>query len=237
MNAAGTQASGAVICNQVVVDPLGANTPVGHSLLPSGAILLVVDTNQNALQPRMMSIDPVTLAATPFAQNGPYTGSAASNAVAWSSRRGEAVILDSFNDVLRGFSLGSSGTGAVITPSTPISTNGSSGETATLLEMAVDPCAGDFLAYGAGLGPNAPGKVPVLAGGGCPTPGASVSLAITSVRGGAAGVANAGSLFLPGAIPPNGALIGLDAYFQCAFNDPTAIRGATLTNGLKMEIR
>lgn len=272
LNATGTQASGPMVCTQFVVDAGGGNLPVGLSHGPGGSILLVVDTNQNALQPRMISINPATLAMSAFASNGPYTGSAATNAGTWSNARGQIVVLDTFSDVLRAFSAGGSGDGTVIVPSTTISTPGGTNELATLLEIPSDPCPGDFLAYGVGLGaPFAP--VPVLTGGGCPTPGSGISLAINGVRGGATGMLfvgltsasiplvggtflvgslaiatpiavsgptgtiGAGSLFLPATLPATVTLIGLDAYIQCAFNDPTAIHGATLTNGLRMEIR
>lgn len=135
----GSRVMGPVTCAQFTVDAGGGSTPVGMSAAPGGQILVVVDTNSNATQPRMVLFDPVTLASTPFAWNG-HAFAAATSAGAYSSFRGQAVILDTGGDVLRAFSQGGSGAGDVITTSTQISSPGSSGEVATLIEIPSAAC-------------------------------------------------------------------------------------------------
>lgn len=120
----GARVDGAVTCVQVTVDPSGTVTPVGWSRAPSGQLLLVADTNSSAQQPRMMPVDPVTFAISAYASNGSYTGAAATSGGTSSTARGEVVIVDTFFDVLRAYSLGSAGNGTVIAPSMPISSAG-----------------------------------------------------------------------------------------------------------------
>ncbi len=266
LDSAGTQVIGPVTCNQFAVDPSGpGEIPVGLTLGPNGQLLLVVDTNSNAQQSRMIAIDRTTLAMSPFAANG-YAGAAATNAGTWSTTLGKAVILDTANDVLRAFGSGETGAGSVIVTTLPVSSAGGTGEVATLIEIPVDPCAGAFVAYGAGLAGSG-GAVPSLAGGGCPEPGAAVSVTLSNVLGGAGGVfcigfapgaipllggtfliggavtavpltmPGSGFATLPGLLPNDVHLLGIDVYLQAVFADPGAVLGASLTNGAKMEIR
>ncbi len=129
----GTRVVGTVTCAQAVVDPLGSNQPVCWSLTADGSLLLVVDTNSNAAQPRMLSIDPVTLTASIYASNGSYTGAAATNAGFYSTVRDAAIVLDTFSDVLRIFTAGSTGGGSQF--ATGVSSPGGSGEVARLFEI------------------------------------------------------------------------------------------------------
>ncbi|HKX45724.1 MAG TPA: hypothetical protein VJP77_03415 [Planctomycetota bacterium] len=120
-------------CFQYDLHPTNlGEVPVGLSNGPGGDLLLVVDDNTNTTLPRMARIDPVAGTATPFAWNG-GAGSAATNAGCYSHVRGQAVILDTGNDVLRAFSAGESGQGTII--ATGVSSAGGSGETATLIEI------------------------------------------------------------------------------------------------------
>jgi hypothetical protein len=129
----GTRVVGPVTCGQAIVDPAGGEVPVNWSLLPSGDLLLVVDTNSNAQQPRMLVVDRATLATSTFASNGSYIGAAATNAGTYSTARGAAVILDTFSDVLRVFAAGSSGNGSVL--ANGVSSGGGSGEVAVMFEI------------------------------------------------------------------------------------------------------
>jgi hypothetical protein len=61
-------------------------------------------------------------------------------------------------------------------------------------------------------------------------------LQATVALGGAAGVAGAGSLSLPAALPDDALLEGLWLYLQVGIADAGAVKGAALTNGLRMEI-
>jgi hypothetical protein len=54
--------------------------------------------------------------------------------------------------------------------------------------------------------------------------------------GGASGLAGAGTLDLPAALPANPLLTGLSVYMQGAFSDAAAVKGVSLTQGLQMEI-
>jgi hypothetical protein len=139
LSADGSRVVGPVDCAQFTVDSGGGSKPVGLSRAPAGQVLLVVDTNSNASQPRMLSIDPSTLSIAPFASNN-HAFAAGTNAGCFSSARGEAVILDTGNDVLRAFGPGGSGGGTVIATSIPVSSSGSSGESATLVEVAGSAC-------------------------------------------------------------------------------------------------
>ena len=61
-------------------------------------------------------------------------------------------------------------------------------------------------------------------------------LQATIALGGTAGVAGAGSLFLPAALPDDPLLEGVRLYLQVGIADAGAVKGAALTNGLRMEI-
>jgi hypothetical protein len=54
--------------------------------------------------------------------------------------------------------------------------------------------------------------------------------------GGAAGVAGAGTLSLPAGLPPDPGLAGASLFLQAGFNDAAAVKGASLTQGLQLEI-
>jgi len=200
----GKRVAGTVSCAQFNVSPSGA-TPTGWSRLPDGMLLLGADTNSNDAEPRLLSVDPETLTISIFASNGPYTGAAASNAACWSTAVGKALIFDTFSDVLRAFSLGGSGGGAVISTSIPISSSGSSGESPTMFEVPASPCSGGWIAHGAGLA-GAGAIVPTLSGGGCPEQGGALfTILMTSAVGGAHGALFIG--LTPGALPFKGGTV------------------------------
>ena len=270
LSADGTRVSGAAGCAEFDVSSSG-ETPVGWSRAPGGMLGLVVDTNSNAQEPRMLLVDPSTLAISAFASNGSYTGAAATNAGSWSAARGEFVILDTFSDLLRAFGAGQVGNGTQIPTTYPVSAGGSSGEGATLVEVESNGCAGAWVPYGPGLAGKG-GFVPGLSGGGCPVSGGAITLQVDAtlggatgnlfvglaqaalpfkggtflvdalvlnvqlLAGGAPGAAGAGSLALPGLLPADPVLHGLPVYLQCGFADPAAAKGASLSNGLAMEI-
>jgi hypothetical protein len=164
----GARAVSVDACVSMAIDPLGGGHPSGLSAGPGGQILIVVDTNSNAQQPRMQLIDPHTLAVTPFAANGAYVGAAATNAGTWSHVLGRAVVLDTFNDVLRTFAMGETGEGTVVVPSEVLSDPGSSGEFATLVEVPAQPCSGTIGTYCTAT-TTSDGCVPEITTGGCPS--------------------------------------------------------------------
>ncbi len=185
LSADGRRVVGPVACGAFEVSSSG-ETPVGLSRLPNGDLLAIVDTNSTSLEPRMVRIDARSLVATAFASNN-NPGAGATNAGTWSTRRGAALVLDTFANVLLAFSQGQSGGGAVINPSQPISAAGGSGEIATLIEVASAPCSGALLLYGGGLAGSG-GYVPALTATGCPLAGQQIALHANAVLGGAPGV-------------------------------------------------
>ncbi len=272
LSADGTRVVGPVICSQFEVSASGEN-PVGWSHGPSGQLVVVVDTNSNDVEPRMVLVDPVTAGMSALASNGaPGVFAAATNAGTWNSALGKAVILDTGANVLRAFGIGETGAGTVLSISGEIlSPNGSSGEQAALCEVEPTACDGAWMAYGAGLA-GAGAFVPRLTGGGCPEVGGSLTLTLDRAVGGASsvlfvglagaavpfkggtfyvgalvlsvplpmggapGAPGAGALTLPAALPANPLLSGVNVHLQAAFTDGAAVKGASLTKGLRMTI-
>lgn len=154
-------------CVSLPVDPGAGGNPVGLSMGPGGQLLVTVDTNSNAQQPRMQIVDPNTMSATTFAANG-YPGAAATNGGTWSHLLGKAVILDTGQDVLRAYAQGETGAGTILVPSSTISSPGGSGEIATLIEISADPCS-DLIATYCTAKLTSNGCLPELSTDGCPS--------------------------------------------------------------------
>ncbi|MGH3054340.1 MAG: FlgD immunoglobulin-like domain containing protein, partial [Gaiellaceae bacterium] len=129
---AGNQVAGPTRSSQYLVEA-GSQNVVGASVGPGSNILFTVDTNLNQLEPRMLLLDPASMGISVYAQNGPYTGSAATNAGTYSHVIDRALILDTLNDSLRVFMYGEMGRGTTLTPL--VSSGGSSGEFARLIEI------------------------------------------------------------------------------------------------------
>jgi hypothetical protein len=188
LSADGTRVVGPVTSAQFDVDTSSSSeNPVGWSRGPAGAYLLVVDTNSNATQSRMLLVDPVAPSISAFATNS-NTFAAATNGGTWSSVLGKAVILDTGNDVLRSFSLGESSSGTVLTVAGEVSPNGSSGETVSLIEIdrSTTTCDGAFVPFGDGL-VGTGGLTPALRAEGCAAPGEVTTAHIENAVGGAMG--------------------------------------------------
>jgi hypothetical protein len=124
----GQQVAGPLASTNFDVSPSG-ETVVGASHAWGAGILITVDTNSGAAEPRMTLLDPWTMTVSTFATNS----SAATNAGAFSHVLGQAVVDNTFDDDLRAFSYGETSTG------TPIATGTSgglgSGEFARLVEI------------------------------------------------------------------------------------------------------
>lgn len=193
----GTRVTAVDGCVSMAVDPGTGATPVGVSMGPNGQILVTVDTNSNAQQPRMQLVDPVAMSASTFASNG-YFGAAATNAGTWSHALGKAVILDTGNDVLRAFAPGETGDGTILLPSATISAGGSSGEVATLIEISAEPCA-NTVGFYCTAKTTSQGCLPTLSTDGCPsaTAGSGFDVRAAQVLPGQVG------LFLYGTSGPN----------------------------------
>lgn len=223
LSADGTRSVGPVNCSAFEVSTSG-ESPVGLSLMPDGDLLLVVDTNSNATEPRMIRVNPYSLAMSTFASNG-HAGAAATNAGCFSRNLGRAVILDTGGDQLRSFAAGTTGSGTIITPvGVPVSSAGSSGEVATLIEIGTSPCPTSSSLYGdatAGAG----GYFPAMTATGCPTQGSTVFLHVSS----AVGAAN-GALFV-GTTAVNFPILGGTLLVNPLFTVPLSVGGTPGTPG------
>ncbi len=219
----GTRVVGPVTCNHFEVSSSG-EVPVGFSRMSDGDLLMVCDTNSGLSEPRLLRVDPFTLAISTFASNG-HVGAAATNAGCFSSTIGRAVILDTGNDVLRTFGQGESGDGIILPAGAqPVSPGGSSGEVATMIEINRAPCTGSYSLYGTGLAGSG-GFVPAMSATGCPEAGGNIALHVTSGFGGANGALLVGfsQLSLP--------VLGGTLLVNPAFTAPIALSGTPGTAG------
>lgn len=185
LSADGTRAVGPVTCAEFEVSPSG-EWPVGLATRPDGRVLVTIDTNSGASEPRLALLDPQQgMTFTPFAwPDGAGAGALVGGV--WSSRMGLAVVVDSGRDFLRGYSLGGTGGGTILTPpGAPVSPGGSSGEIADLVEIPPGfGCRGHFDRYGVGVAGSG-GFVPQLNAVGCAEPGATITLHASDGLGGA----------------------------------------------------
>jgi hypothetical protein len=177
----GTRAVAVDGCAALVVSAFASTYPVSLSMGPGGQILAVADSNTNLAEPRMLLVDPYTMAVTPFAANGPYVSAAATNAGTWSHVLQKAVILDTFDDVLRTFAFGETGEGTVVLPSAPISAAANSGEIVTLIELDAQLCAGTIGTYCTAKTTTG-GCVPVIDTDGCPSATAGSGFTVTAAQ-------------------------------------------------------
>lgn len=214
----GTRVAGPMSCNSFDVDTnQGGEIPAGWSRAPGGELALVVDTNSNAQQSRMLLVDPVTLGITPFAANGSYTGAAATNAGTWSSALGKFLILDTFGDQLRAFGVGETGAGSVVATSQPLSSSGSS-EQPALFEIEAPSSHAVLSVDVAGISLAAGGTQTIHVSAGCVYAGATYAV-LGSISGTAPGFTLQGKH-----VPLN-----FDSYTQFTLQSPnTAVLAASI---------
>jgi hypothetical protein len=277
LSADGTRVIGPVGNVQFEISPnpfqtTSGENPRGWSHGPNGQLVLCVNSVDYLLMPRMLLVDPVTSAISVYCYTGDDQPPGVYNQTpggAWSSALNKVVVVDYNNATLHAYAQGEiGGSGSVIATNPALSGYGT-----TLQVVSVPPseCTGGWIAYGLGL----KGKgniVPKLTGGGCPEPGAPITLTLSDAVGGAGaalfvglskaavpfkggtfhigsllltsnlavggapGVAGAGSLSLPTALPPLPALSGASIFLQGAFSDAAAVQGVSLTQGLELEI-
>ncbi|MHC5024350.1 MAG: NHL repeat-containing protein [Planctomycetota bacterium] len=145
LSADGSQVAGPVDEVTTDVSPNDFDEPKNIGRGPNGQILITVDTNTNAELPRLLLVNPGTLAISTYATCG-YFGVGGQIAGVYSGVRDEAVVLDTLADQLRLYQQGSSGEG-IIWVTGGVSSPGGSGEGATLLEIGGTinvPIAGDL---------------------------------------------------------------------------------------------
>jgi len=149
LSPAGDRIQGAVVTATINASTSG-EVVVALSRGPGGKAFVKIDDNSNDTNPRMQTIDPVTMVAQPFASSG-YFGVGGEVAGVYDPFLGAAVVLDSLNDVLRTFGSGASGDGIIVTRG--VSNGGASGELAQLiLPRPPQLCAGDIAPPGFGNG-------------------------------------------------------------------------------------
>ena len=263
LSADGLRVDGAVSCTSVDAPFLVGGDPAGLDTMPDGHILVTTASTNFPAVNAMLSLDPVTLAFTAWAE--PDQGIVKGGV--WSARLGKAVIQVAGpvnTSELRTFTGGQSGPGSLLATAPLGVANG-------LLEVDTNgpACEGLQIPYGAGLQGNS-GFVPLLGAVGCPDIGEVFTLSINAVvggahgillvglapgaspfkggtlllgslvaqfpiaLGGAPGVAGAGFLALP-AILPSPALVGVNLYLQAGFADVAAVHDISLTNGLRLQ--
>lgn len=127
----GTQVDGPLGWAQVNVSDPGER-PQGIGYGPGNSILFVVDTDSNDEEPRMQLLDPVTMTLSTYAQSGFFAGAAVVSAGTYSNVSGTALLFDSFNNLIRSYTLGSTGAGTTFASGL---SGGGSGELARLVEI------------------------------------------------------------------------------------------------------
>ncbi len=186
----GTRVIGPVGNTQFEVSPnqwpwTSGETPRGWSHGPGGQLILYVQSIDYQVMPRMLLVDPVTSAISVWGSDGDsqqpnawaYTAGGA-----YSSALDKVVIVDYFNSALRAYAQGSAGgPGSVIATNPALS---GFGTTVQVASVSPDDCTGGWIAYGLGL-KGAGNFVPKLTGGGCPEPGAPITLDLSNAVGGA----------------------------------------------------
>jgi hypothetical protein len=153
LTANGTALRAAGSCTTYNVTSL-ANTwelPLQFSHGPAGSLVLAVKPNDTGALPRLLRIDPATLAITPFATVGPYVGDAGFDCGVYSPLHGRALVWDGSNNQFRSFGLGESGSG------TPLANYGigGSGESQLFVTGPIGPgpsLTADTFTVSAGLG-------------------------------------------------------------------------------------
>lgn len=263
LSADGTRVAGTLQCNEFDLDPTDGEGCAGLSLLPNGDLLLGAhNAHYGSPLARLLRVNPVTLAITPYAS----FGDAANGGSVYSHALGKAVAHDVFKKKLLAYSDGQIDNGAAVPSSIEFAD-----PRAVIVEIPALACDGAWIAYGAGLAGKG-GIVPRIYGSGCPAPGAPITLKIDQVVGGAAGLlfigatptslpfvggtllvnpigggfivvvggaagtAGAGAIVAPAMMPNDASLSGLSVFLQAGFADAAATAGASLTQGLEIEI-
>jgi hypothetical protein len=190
LSADGTRVIGPVGNVQFEISPNPFQTtsgeyPRGWSHGPGGKLVLVVNSVDYLVMPRMLLVDPVTSAISVWGYTGDDLPPGVYNQTpggAFSSALNKVVVVDYNNATLRAYAQGEvGGPGTVIATSPALSGYGT-----TLQVASVPPsdCSGGWIAYGLGLAGKG-NLVPTLTGAGCPEPGAPITLELGNAVGGA----------------------------------------------------
>lgn len=259
LTADGTHLRAPATCAEYDFDPSDGEVTAGISRMSDGNYLLGAHNGHYGVPlPRLLRVDPVTLAITPFASFGDKSNGGS----VWSHALGQGLAQNHFTSEVIAYPSGAAVPSSIAFPDP-------GGWVAT--EIPHDDCHGAWIAYGQGLA-GAGGFVPGVWGVGCAEPGAAVTFRVDDARGGApavlflglasasvpfkggtfhvggllasvpftmpgaAGVPGAGDVDLPTVLPGDPQLTGFSIFLQLGFVDGGAIKGASLTQGLRMEI-
>ena len=188
LSADGLRVAGPILCANFDVDPDQATEEaVQFAPGPNGELLLISsNSHMTTPMPRMVTIDPVDLTISTWAQNDGYVGAADHTAGCYLSDTNEVLLLDTRNDMLRSFAYGATGAGTTIPVTGPISADPGYNEFATLIQVDTGDCKGSFLPFGQGL-QGAGDFVPGVFGSGCAELGQPMQVNVDAVVGGAPG--------------------------------------------------
>jgi len=203
LSADGKRVGGPVTCNSYATS---SQEVMSLDLLPNGFVLATVASGAPFSDPKLITVDPLTLAIQPFASPGPGD----LDGGYWSDALGAAVVLDDAANVLRAYAPGAGGLGTVISTSVAVSdfTSGYSPvEGMWQVDVAGPGCPGWADLYGAPLFGSA-GFSPWLTLRGCPALGEKLGLVLSRALGGAPGLIAVG--LAPAATPFLGGTLLVD---------------------------
>jgi hypothetical protein len=195
LSADGAHVAGPVTCASI--DAPYSPDIMGLDFLPDGNVLLTLSTGNSLGGVKLISVDPVSLATSVWAD--PFLFDV--NGGCYSVRVGKAVVLDDASNQLRAFSMGETGAGTTIPSTVPVgdfTTGQYPPETMWEIDTNGPSCFGSAVPFGIGLA-GFSGFVPTLGVTGCPDVGQFFTIAMDGVVGGAAGLLVAGPTpsFLP----------------------------------------
>lgn len=196
LSADGTRVVGPVGNVQFEISPnppaaSSGEAPRGWSRGPNGQLALLVHSIDTEVMPRMLLVDPATMAVSVFASCGQSQqpgGWATTTGGVYHPQLGRFVLVDFWNGVVRSYQQGGTGNGTVV-PIGPVATTG---YWVNLAVVPDDGCTGNGSEYGSGLA-GAGGFVPHLASSGCPDVGRTVTVQLDRAVGGTFGILLLGS--------------------------------------------
>lgn len=199
----GTQVGGAITCNSYASNN---QELMAMDYLPGGKILATLADGSFSSYSKMITVDPVSLAISPWANPNVWD----CNGAAWSSRIGKAITLDDSTNNLRTVTAGLTGAAPILGTSVNVG-DGSSGyspfEYLWEIDLNGPGCLGYADAYGAGLAGTS-AVVPQLGIGGCPELNKPITIVASQVVGAAPGVL--GIAAAPASIPLFGGTLLVD---------------------------
>lgn len=179
----GSQVAGPITCNSYASD---SQEIMALDYLPGGQVLATLASGAPMGVWRMIALDPVTLAISPWAN--PWVNDI--NGGVWSSKLGTAILLDDAGNALRTVGAGLDGVPPVL-PTTiavgDVFSGYAPGETMWEIDVNGPGCIGFGDIYGAGLAGTG-SVLPNLTLGGCPDLNEPITVVASQVVGAAPGL-------------------------------------------------